>query len=406
MVFGRTGLRHCAWQVCAVIALVGLVYLGSSATARAQVGSPRYGSIVMVAETGEVQSAVMADELRHPASLTKMMTLYMTFEALRDRRISLNQLVPVTPHAASQSPSKLGLMPGTKITVEEAILGLVTKSANDAASALGEMLGGDEARFAQSMTMRARALGMSRTTFRNASGLPDPAQVTTARDLAVLARHLIQDFPQEYHYFSVPSFRFHGRTIFNHDHLLERYPGADGLKTGYVEASGYNLTSSAVRGNTRLIGVVLGAANGGERDLHMMALLDQAYDKLGIPVAHHDRRASARLNALLVPQPSAAVIASAAAGLAARTRAPVKWAVQVGAFASEVAARQAAQAARRIVALGDPVVETVTFKRHVSWRAELAGLSQAEASAVCSQLQRRRVSCVPRRPDARQVASR
>ena len=406
MVFGRTGLRHRAWQICAVIALVGIGYLGCSAAARAQIGSPRYASIVMLASTGEVQSAVMADELRHPASLTKMMTLYMTFEALRDRRISLNQLVPVSPHTAAQSPSKLGLVPGTKITVEEAILGLVTKSANDAACALGELLGGEEARFAQSMTLRARALGMSRTTFRNASGLPDPAQVTTARDLALLARHLIQDFPQEYRYFSVPSFRFHGRTIFNHDHLLERYPGADGLKTGYVEASGYNLTSSAVRGNIRLIGVVLGAANGGERDLHMMALLDQAYDKLGVPVAHHDRRASARLNAMMTAPPSSAALASAAAGLAARARVPVKWAVQVGAFASEVAARQAAQAARKLVAVGEPSVETVTFKRHVSWRAELTGLSQAEASAVCSQLQRHRVSCVPRRPDARQVASR
>ena len=315
MVFGRTGLRHRAWQICAVIALVGIGYLGCSAAARAQIGSPRYASIVMLASTGEVQSAVMADELRHPASLTKMMTLYITFEALRDRRISLNQLVPVSPHTAAQSPSKLGLVPGTKITVEEAILGLVTKSANDAACALGELLGGEEARFAQSMTLRARALGMSRTTFRNASGLPDPAQVTTARDLALLARHLIQDFPQEYRYFSVPSFRFHGRTIFNHDHLLERYPGADGLKTGYVEASGYNLTSSAVRGNIRLIGVVLGAANGGERDLHMMALLDQAYDKLGVPVAHHDRRASARLNAMMTAPPSSAALASAAAGL-------------------------------------------------------------------------------------------
>ena len=167
-----------AWPCCSRIAA------WPPRPARAQIGSDRYSSIVIDAATGNVLSAVNADELRHPASLTKMMTLYMVFEALRDRRIALDQLVPVSSHAASMSPSKLGLLPGTRITVEQAILGLVTKSANDAAAALGELLGGDEERFAQMMTLRARALGMTRTVFRNASGLPDPEQVTTARDLA------------------------------------------------------------------------------------------------------------------------------------------------------------------------------------------------------------------------------
>ena len=156
--------------------------------ARAQIGSDRYASIVIDARTGDLLSAANADEPRYPASLTKMMTIYMLFEALRDRRVSLDQLVPVSAHAAAMMPSKLGLVPGTAITVEQALLGLVTKSANDAAAALGELLGGDEDRFAQIMTMRARALGMSHTTFRNASGWPDPDQVTTARDLALLAR--------------------------------------------------------------------------------------------------------------------------------------------------------------------------------------------------------------------------
>ena len=150
----------------------------------AQIGSARYSSIVVDARTGNVISAVNADEPRHPASLTKLMTLYMLFEALRDRRVSLGELVPVSAHSASMSPTKLGLMPGAKITVEEAVLGLVTKSANDAAAALGEMLGGSEDRFAQMMTLRARALGMSHTAFQNASGLPDPDQWSTARDLA------------------------------------------------------------------------------------------------------------------------------------------------------------------------------------------------------------------------------
>ena len=264
--------------------------LGSLTAAKAQIGSERYASLVMDAASGQVIFAANADEPRYPASLTKMMTIYMLFEALRDRRVTLNQLVPVSAHAAAMSPSKLGLVPGTVITVEQALLGLVTKSANDAAAALGELLGGDEERFAQMMTLRARALGMTRTTFRNASGWPDPDQVTTARDLALLARHLIQDYPSEYRYFAVPSFVFHGRTILNHDRMLQTYPGADGLKTGYIDASGCNLVTSAVRGDVRLIGVVMGASNGGERDTHMAALLDAGYDRMGVPVARAEPR--------------------------------------------------------------------------------------------------------------------
>ncbi len=274
----RTGIRG-------LPCLVLLLALLQSRQASAQVGSARYASLVMDAGSGQILSAANADEPRYPASLTKMMTIYMLFEALRDRRVSLDELVPVSPHAAAMSPSKLGLLPGMTITVEQALLGLVTKSANDAAAALGELMGGDEERFAQMMTLRARALGMSRTTFRNASGWPDPDQVTTARDLALLARHLIQDYPQEYHYFSVPSFLFHGRMIPNHDRMLQTYPGADGLKTGYIDASGCNLVTSAVRGDVRLIGVVMGASNGYERDSHMASLLDAGFDRMGVPVS-------------------------------------------------------------------------------------------------------------------------
>ena len=258
--------------------------LMTAPAARAQIGSDRYSSIVVEANSGNIVSAVNPDELRHPASLTKMMTLYMLFEALRDRRVSLDQQVPVSAWAASMPPTKLGLVPGNAITVEQAILGLVTKSANDAAAALGEMLGGDEERFAQMMTLRARALGMTRTTFRNASGLPDLDQVTTARDMAVLARHLVQDHPAYYRYFSVPFFVFRGRMILNHQNMLQTYPGADGLKTGWIRDSGHNLVTSAVHGDTRLIGVVLGAASNGERDQNMTALLDAGFDRMGAPV--------------------------------------------------------------------------------------------------------------------------
>ena len=261
------------------------------AAARAQIGSYRYSSIIVDDGSGRVTEAVNADASRYPASLTKLMTLYMVFEALRDHRIALDQQIPVSEHAANMEPTKLGLVPGSRITVEEGILAAVTKSANDAACALGELIGGSEDRFAQMMTLRARALGMTHSTWRNASGLPDPEQVTTARDLALLAHHLIRDFPDQYHYFSVASFTFHGHMIPNHDRMLEDYDGADGLKTGYTVASGHNLVTSAKRGNLRLIGVVLGASSNTERDIHMASLLDTSFGDLGVPVeprpAHH-----------------------------------------------------------------------------------------------------------------------
>jgi D-alanyl-D-alanine carboxypeptidase len=258
--------------------------------AHAQVGSYRYSSIIVDNGSGRVTEAVNADSLRYPASLTKLMTLYVTFQALRDHKITLDENVPVSPHTASMQPTKLGLVPGTYITVEQAILGMVTLSANDAACALGELVGGDEDRFAQIMTLRAHAIGMSHSTFRNASGLPDPEQTTTARDLAVLAHHLITDFPEYYHYFSVPSFTFHNREIPNHDRMLTDYEGADGLKTGYTVAAGHNLVTSAVRGGVRLIGVVMGAASNPERDVHMATLLDNGFTQMGVAITPHAPR--------------------------------------------------------------------------------------------------------------------
>jgi D-alanyl-D-alanine carboxypeptidase len=272
-------------------AVRGLVLAGAvfafAVPARAQIGSARYASIVVDNGSGRVMEAANADALRYPASLTKLMTLYMAFEALRDHRITLGQVVPVSARSASMEPSKLGLLPGTYFTVSDAILAIVTKSANDAACALGELLGGDEDRFAQTMTLRARGLGMTNTTFRNASGLPDAEQTTTARDLALLAHHLIQDFPEQYHYFSEPMFYFHGRAIPNHDRMLTDYEGADGLKTGYTVLAGHNLVTSAMRGGVRLIGVVMGARSNPERDLHMATLLDDGFEQLGVPVTRH-----------------------------------------------------------------------------------------------------------------------
>jgi D-alanyl-D-alanine carboxypeptidase len=377
-----------------------MVTVGVSHPAHAQIGSARYSSIVVDATSGDVLEEVNADDPRHPASLTKMMTLYMTFEALRDRRISLGQTVPVTPHAASMEPSKLGLLPGTSLTVEQAILGLVTKSANDAASALGELLGGSEDRFAQMMTLRARALGMGHSTFMNASGLPDPDQWTTARDLAILSRRLISDFPAYYGYFSTPSFSWHRQVIFNHDSMLRTYPGADGLKTGYTEASGHNLVTSAMRGGVRLVGVVLGAGSNGERDIHMASLLDHGFEQMDVPVMPRKAvQLASRIS--LIPTARAAEIP--------RAPAPVHphgaiWGVQVGTFASEAAAHAAALAARRDAEAGEVRVEPVRQGPHIVWRAQVIGLSQSDAQDECSS--HRKGTCSLLRPDARQVASR
>ena len=382
---GRMGVSLCACLLATAL---------SAAPASAQIGSERYSSIIIDATSGRELSSVNADEPRYPASLTKMMTLYLTFEALHARRIGLDTLVPVSAHAAEMSPSKLGLVPGTKMTVEQAIFGLVTQSANDAAAALGEFLGGSEPAFATLMTQRAHALGMEHTTFRNASGLPNPEQTTTARDLSRLAAHLLADFPAEYHYFSTPSFRFHGRVFANHDHLLENYPGADGLKTGFITASGFNLVSSAVHGNVRLIGVVLGAARAPERDRHMMLLLDRGFAMMGEPGgdAHGEARNIALLShAAAVPLPPPAPPG---------TGSGPRWAVRVGAFSSESAARRAAEAAHKWTDAGRVIVSPTSHEGRAAWRAELVGLGPSEASSACNVLERHKISCVVIKPEA------
>src|SRR5580698_5964247 len=315
--------------------------------AQAQIGSARYSSIVVDATSGDVLEEVNADQPRHPASLTKMMTLYLTFEALRDRRITLDQPVPVSPHAASMEPSKLGLLPGTRLTVEEAILGLVTKSANDAAAALGELLGGSEDRFAQMMTLRARAMGMARTTFANASGLPDDRQVTTARDLALLARRLVTDFPSDYRYFSTPSFVFGRRVIYNHDMMLKEYPGTDGMKTGYTEAAGHNLVTSTVRGGVRLIGVVLGAGSNAARDEHMVALLNQGFGEMGVPTGAAATQVASRGPSLIASAHAATLSETHVAAAKPAAPAAAAWGIQVGSYATEQAAREVAASAHR-----------------------------------------------------------
>jgi D-alanyl-D-alanine carboxypeptidase len=258
---------------------VSAVFIGPAAEAR-------YSALVIEADTGEVLYECNANDYRHPASLTKMMTLYMVFDALGRRRLSLHQPLWVSEYAASRPPTKLGLRPGETVTVQEVIYGMVTQSANDAATVVAEALGGSEFEFARQMTQKARLLGMTQTYFRNASGLPDPYQITTAWDMYKLAQALRRDFPQYYPYFSVTDFYFRNRIHRNHNHLLENYEGTDGIKTGYTRGSGYNLVTSVNRSGHRLIGVVFGGNSAAARDAHMRAILDQGLAKLdgGMPV--------------------------------------------------------------------------------------------------------------------------
>ncbi len=245
--------------------------------ATAAQANPKYAAIVVDVESGEILHAANAEETRYPASLTKMMTLYLLFEALEGRSMSLDQPLPVSSYAASKPASKLYVKAGSTIPVETAIQALVIKSANDVAVVVAEALGGSESHFARMMTAKARELGMHDTTFRNPHGLPDAGQTTTARDMATLSLRLMQDFPQYYHYFSRTRFAWKGKTITGHNRLLDNYPGADGLKTGFIRASGFNVATSAVRDGRRLVSVVMGGFTAASRDAHMADLLDRGF---------------------------------------------------------------------------------------------------------------------------------
>jgi D-alanyl-D-alanine carboxypeptidase len=241
--------------------------------------NPAFSSIIVDGNSGATLEAKDADGSRHPASLTKIMTLYLLFERLESGKMKLDTEMDVSEHASEQAPTKLGLRPGQTIRVEDAIKGLVTRSANDAAVVIAETIGGDEDDFAKLMTRKARALGMTRTVYRNASGLPDDDQVTTARDQATLGRAIQDRFPRYYRYFSTSVFNYHGHSIQNHNHLIGSLEGVDGIKTGYTRASGFNLVTSMRRGNRHLVGVVLGGRSGSSRDAIMRNLLTENLDK-------------------------------------------------------------------------------------------------------------------------------
>ncbi|MDT6938770.1 D-alanyl-D-alanine carboxypeptidase [Brucella pseudogrignonensis] len=310
----------------ATLLLAVVTGCSTASTTVPALANDRYAAIVVDANTGKTLFASNPDAKRYPASLTKMMTIYMLLEAIQTGRINKDTRIPVSAYAAARPPTKIGFKKGQTIRVEDAILAMVTKSANDVAAASGEFLGGSEERFAQMMTAKARRLGMSNTTFRNASGLPNMQQVTTARDMAILSIALRQHFPRDFAYFSRSSFDYRGQTIRGHNRLLGRIEGVDGIKTGYTNASGYNLASSVNLDGRRIVAVVMGGNTGASRDAHMAQLI-----KKYLPAATRGR-VSEPLIAMRSEVPQ--VVASAA--LPKARNAPVPVARQVAEVADVI----------------------------------------------------------------------
>jgi D-alanyl-D-alanine carboxypeptidase len=427
----RTGLT--------VLLLLGLLVLPGGPALAA-----RTASLVVDYDTGAVLYADSPDAAVYPASLTKAMTLYLAFEALKRGRLKLDDRLEVSPRAASMAPSKLGLKAGSSIRTEDAILSLVTKSANDSAVVIAEALAGSEAAFARAMTAKARLLGMTRTVFYNASGLPHPEQRTTARDMVRLGASLIRDFPDYYNWFSTPAFTYRGQSHRNHNGLLGQYKGMDGLKTGYIRASGFNLLASAKRDGRRLVGAVFGGNNAASRNATMAKLLDKGFAQVALAsagkladepetaddaeallasagaAAFGDRAqgdvdgaagpdsrpgtaaavgAKSTKKATIAPVKKGTVVAAApTAARAAKSVRRGAYGVQVGAFSSRaLAQRAAATAVRQVAAILKSEaarVDAIRTRKQTLYRAILVGLQQDDANAACRQLKRKGHPCL------------
>ncbi|MBL4720141.1 MAG: D-alanyl-D-alanine carboxypeptidase [Alphaproteobacteria bacterium] len=396
-----------------------------------QSNAARYAAIVIDANNGAVLHAVNPDKRRYPASLTKIMTLYMVFEAHKRGDLTLDQRLRVSRRAAGMAPTNLRLKAGTYITVKSVIFSLITKSANDAAVIVAEAIGKTEIKFAEMMTKKARQMGMRKTTFRNASGLPNRRQRTTARDMATLAVRLITDFPKRYRYFSTQKFKFRGKTLKNHNNLLRTYRGVDGVKTGYIRASGFNLVASAERDGHRLIGVVFGGRSAKTRDKEMARLLDKGFKKTQNRIARNARSRNAKLRTtsnhkpikkagltlnangktakaaklespktkLKIPKTKAPNPVAKAPALRSIPATSPMWSIQVGAYRQANPARRAANlAVKRIRNL--PKMTRIHITPHqqgenLFYRARLVGFTKTRAEAACRRLRSRQMGCVP-----------
>ncbi|HEY1750972.1 MAG TPA: D-alanyl-D-alanine carboxypeptidase family protein [Caulobacteraceae bacterium] len=417
----------------------------SAGDLRVPADEPRYAAIVMDASTGEVLYQKRADSERYPASITKIMTLYMAFEALATGKLHEGDMIEVSAHAAAQAPTKLGLRPGDTISVEDAMHAIAVKSANDMAVALAEKIGGgSESRFAAMMTMKAQELGMTHTRYVNANGLPDSRQVTSARDIATLCRAVLRDYPQYYHYFGTEQFTYRGVTMNNHNGLLGRMPGVDGFKTGFTNAAGFNLAASAVRNGRRLITVVLGGSSGASRNANVEDLLLTGFDveerrgrgeaimvaqnlfeqpppqhavapqtaqgdsdaiDLVLNAAAHGApvtlghagvtQLAATRPGLVAETPRAGLLAPAAQGAPQAQAQPRNWSVQVGDFRSgKLATAQVDKVADGFRSLFDDHEGQVDHSGR-NYRAVFTGFTEAEARSACVTVQAKALPCVP-----------
>ena len=419
-----TRLRSC---LVAGLAVLVFLCLAGGATQRADAAT-RYAAIVIEESTGKVLFARNADKARFPASLAKIMTLYLLFEEIEAGRVTLDTRMKVSQVAAGRSPSKLYLRRGQTITVRDAIPALITKSANDVATIVSEHISGTEREFAKRMTRKARAIGMSRTTFRNASGLPHSQQRTTARDMAKLAVAIRNDFPQYFEFFQMKAFSWKGRNFRNHNNLLKKLSGTDGIKTGYIKASGFNLVTTVQRNGVRLVGVVFGGRTSHTRDAHMVSILNRSFNRISPAEIRNQIAANApRLPSglpqtlpvplrapgnLPVPPPLGTKRTRLAVSLGgeseyldpdtariARDDGKGKlWSVQVGSFAKRVNAHKAAVNARRAateVIGGTPARLSVVTRGDIPlWRARFPNLNEHQARSVCAALYVKGKSCL------------
>ncbi len=421
--------------------VVGIVLSILVASLSTEALAAKFSALTVDARTGAVLFSKDADGQRYPASLTKMMTLYVVFQELKAGRITLQTPLRISRRAALMPPSKLGLKVGSTITVEHAIKALVIKSANDVAAVIGENLEGTEGAFATRMTRVAHSIGMSRTTYRNASGLPNPGQVTTARDQATLALRIMRDFPQYYPYYRATSFNYKGRTIRTHNRLVGRYQGTDGIKTGYTNASGYNLVTSTKRGDKRLVGVVLGGRTGGARNAYMVSMLTKMFPKAtsGHVVAALAGSSKGAINPLAVASLSSRPVvtpsaqdserlAEAAASASDDTTdtaasedgegdeldtsvleakledeslttssAASEWDIQVGDFGSKTLVKKGVSKLRKaktdVLRGKDAVTEAVQSGNRTVYLARFSGFTEQAARAACESLKATVKSC-------------
>lgn len=408
---GRDAMRQVAAKLgrtlSAIVTICFILALAASLSPHAA-RAASYSAIVVDADTGRVLHAQDPDAARYPASLTKMMTLYMTFDALKEGRLKMNQRLPISAHAAAQ-PYGIDLRAGQTISVHDAILAAITKSANNAAVVLAEAMGGTEAKFADMMTKRARQLGMTNTQFKNASGLPNSKQKSTARDMARLGIALVKNHKDYYSYFSTAQFEWKDAVIPNHNHILTRYDGADGIKTGYIAASGFNLVASAKRDGHRIVAVVFGGSSVKARDNRMVQLLDIGFDKINdTPTVMAEKKGSddagfgliASAEAATAHPPKAAAKKVVVADAGAAGASAGDWAVQLGAFRRPASAEKLLNRVRGKLPAAEPLVEPIEAGKTTLYRARMTGLSETDAQSACARLKREKLTCSVVSPDA------